>query len=51
MSAVSFAVTMGMDAMRLCLGIRPRNHSAADVIRWIKLMEPQSLTAVAGGEN
>ena len=42
MTAASFAVTMGMDAMRLCLGMRPRNHTAADVIRWIKCMEVRS---------
>jgi hypothetical protein len=33
-----FAVTMAMDAFRLCIGMKPRNHNVEDVIRWIRLM-------------
>ena len=33
-----FAVCMGMDAMRLCLGISPRNFTRDEVIRWLRLM-------------
>lgn len=33
-----FAVCIGMDAMRLCLGKPPRNFTADDVIRWLRLM-------------
>lgn len=39
-----FAVCMGMDAMRLCLGIPPRNFATKDVIRWLRLMSRAALT-------
>lgn len=32
------AVTMGMDALRLCLGHKPKNWNANEVIRWISLL-------------
>lgn len=32
------AVTMGMDALRLCLGQKPKNWNADEVIRWISLL-------------
>lgn len=33
-----FAVTVGMDAFRLCIGLKPRNHDAATVAAWIDAM-------------
>lgn len=30
-----FAVQMGFDAMRICLGMKPKNHSASEVLRWM----------------
>lgn len=38
MSPREFAVTMGMDAFRIAIGIKPRNHTLADIIRWLTLM-------------
>jgi hypothetical protein len=32
-----FAVCIGMDAMRLCIGQKPRNFTVAQVIRWLRL--------------
>lgn len=34
-----FMITMAMDAFRLCIGNKPRNHSLEDVIRWMRLAE------------
>lgn len=39
-----FAVCMGMDAMRLCLGQKPRNFSVEEVIRWLGLMNASAAT-------
>lgn len=33
-----FSVCMGMDAFRLCIGLPTRNFTAAEVIRWLRLM-------------
>lgn len=33
---MEFAVTMGMDAFRICIGLKPRNHSLEEVIRWMR---------------
>src|SRR5690606_31314734 len=33
---------MGMDAMRLCFGIKPRNFTADEVIRWIRALTPEA---------
>lgn len=33
-----FAACMGIDALRLCLGISPRNFTVAEVIRWMRTM-------------
>ena len=38
MSAQEMAVCMGTDAMRLCLGLSPRNFKRRDVLRWIRQM-------------
>jgi hypothetical protein len=35
---MEFAVCMGMDAMRLCLGGKPRNFTLNEVIRWMRVM-------------
>lgn len=29
------AVTFGMDAMRICIGMAPKTHSPQDVLRWV----------------
>ena len=34
-----FAVLLGMDAMRACLGKRPRNFTVAEIIRGLQRME------------
>lgn len=34
-----FSVCMGMDAMRLCLGMKPRNFTVDEVIRWLRLVQ------------
>ena len=31
-----YAITFGYDALRLCLGQIPKNHTLEEVIRWIK---------------
>lgn len=31
-----FMVTMGCDAMRMCLGMAPVNHQPQDILRWIE---------------
>jgi hypothetical protein len=36
--AMEFATTMGMDALRICTGIKPRTHSLEEVIRWMRAM-------------
>ena len=30
------AVCMGMDAMRICLGMMPKNFTAQEVISWMR---------------
>ena len=42
--AEQMPVCMGIDAMRLCMGIPPRNFSRDEVVRWIDAM--QSVTAI-----
>ena len=39
MSDREFIVTLAMDAFRLVMGIKPRNHDAEEVIRWIRMMQ------------
>ncbi len=39
------AVCMGLDAMRLCMGIPTRNFTHAEVLRWMDVMKQ------AGGRN
>jgi len=34
-----FSVCMATDAFRICMGIDPKNFSADEVIRWIKLLQ------------
>lgn len=34
----AFAVCMGLDAMRIAIGMKPRNFDAKEVIRWLRLM-------------
>ena len=34
-NAAEFAVCMGMDAFRLCIGLKPRNFTRDDVVRWL----------------
>lgn len=36
--AETTAVLMGMDALRICIGIAPINFTRAEVLRWIRLM-------------
>ena len=36
--AMEFATTMGMDALRICTGVKPRTHSLEDIIRWMRTM-------------
>lgn len=31
-----FAVTIGMDAFRIAIGVPPRNHSLDEIIRWLR---------------
>lgn len=33
-----FVITIAMDAFRLCIGAKPRNHDIEDVIRWMRLI-------------
>lgn len=33
-----FSVCMATDAFRLCIGVKPRNFTAEEVIRWINLI-------------
>lgn len=37
-SPMSFAVCMGMDALRICIGKDPVNFPKRDVLRWILAM-------------
>lgn len=37
-SPQEFAVCMGMDALRICLGKEPRNFTPAEVVRWMNVM-------------
>ena len=37
-----WAVTIGVDAMRICLGMKPTNHKTEDVVRWVKTMADES---------
>ena len=39
MSAQETAICVAMDAMRICLGIKPKNFSPRQVIRWMLLMK------------
>lgn len=32
-----FAVCMAWDAFRLCIGMKPKNFTADEVVRWISL--------------
>lgn len=32
------AVLMGMDAFRICIGMRPKNYPARAVMRWLTAM-------------
>lgn len=41
--AKQFAVTMGMDAFRIAIGVKPQNHTVEDVIRWLKGMAETEL--------
>ena len=43
---MEFAVTMGMDAFRICIGHKPRNHSLEDIIRWMGAMSAASFYPV-----
>jgi hypothetical protein len=36
-----FVICLAMDAFRLCLGMRPRNFTKADIIKWLRAM-PES---------
>lgn len=31
-----FAVTMGSDAMRICIGLAPVTHSIEDIVKWMR---------------
>lgn len=48
--AKDHAILMSYDAMRICMGIKPVNATASEVIRWM-----ETITALAarahGGEN
>lgn len=33
-----FSVCMAMDAFRLCIGVTPRNFTAAEVMRWLRMV-------------
>jgi len=37
-----FAVGMGFDAMRLCLGLPTKSHDAVEVMRWIVAMQTRN---------
>lgn len=37
-----FAVCMGMDAFRLCLGMKPRNFTRKQVIDWLTALSSTS---------
>lgn len=52
--AMQTAVCIGMDAMRIALGGKPRNYSVEDVIRWLRLISsPQTnyLTSKSDSET
>lgn len=36
--AMEFAVTIGMDALRIAIGIAPRNHDIETICRWLEQM-------------
>lgn len=38
MSARETAVCMGMDALRICIGQKPKTFTVEQVLRWITLM-------------
>jgi DnaJ-class molecular chaperone len=55
-SPVEMAVCMGTDAMRLCLGKKPRNFHREEIIKWMTEMgnataklEPAFITSKSGG--
>lgn len=50
---LQFAVLIGTDAMRLCMGKAPRNFTRQEVIRWLQIMERSSdvLREQAAGEQ
>lgn len=37
-TAIEQAVTIGFDAFRLCVGIKPKKYNRNQVIRWIRLI-------------
>jgi hypothetical protein len=37
-SSEETAVLMGMDALRICIGMAPVNFTRAEVLRWIRAM-------------
>lgn len=34
--ATEFAICMGFDAMRICLGLEPENYSYKEVVEWMR---------------
>lgn len=37
---VATAICMGMDALRICVKVTPKNYSYDEVMRWMRLMKP-----------
>lgn len=33
------AVSLGMDALRICIGQKPKRWTLRDIVRWMRLME------------
>lgn len=40
---VETAICMGMDALRICVKVTPKNYSYDEVMRWMKLMKPKTM--------
>lgn len=34
--AKDFAIVMGYDAMRICMGLEPKHNTLEDIVRWMK---------------
>lgn len=37
--AMEFAITCGFDALRICLGQKPKTRSLQEIVEWMRYME------------